>query len=305
MLQYFSREKTSKILMLTLITILISACGQETPPSVAVETESLPRIEVTNNPPSVTVPNKQFVNANDVVELTGQATDDVGVERVEWTQINGPTVVLSGANTNTVTFTAPALENGEEVWFRFKAYDAQNQTDSAGIRVAVNPVIENSIPLNVSIEDVEGIDLNDPENPLVIIAGRTVAPVSGSAAMSMGVDVKEENRVTILAEEDGTPLLMSYDGFTDGETELSIESSAVGFVLRNPEFYGVQITDFEELQKRIKAHPKFSKVTEKIQSKLSIGSPCPLKSSCNGVATRYASIIAEEIDLEGLVTAGK
>ena len=291
-----------KVFLLCASVVVISGCGGS---KQSNSTPVTPPVPVFSNPPSVTVPNKQYVNANDIVELTGQATDDIDVERVEWTQIQGPTLVLSGADTNTITFTAPSLENGEEVWFRFKAFDAQNQTDSAVIRVAVNPIIENSISLNVSIEDVEGIDLNDPENPLVIIAGRIIAPVSGSAAMSMGVDVEEENRVTILAEENGTPLLMSYDGFTDGETELSIESSAVGFVLRNPQFYGLQITDFEELEKRIKAHPKFSKVTENIQFKISIGSPCPLKPGCNGVATRYASMIAEEIDLSDLVQVGE
>jgi secreted PhoX family phosphatase len=73
-----------------------------------------------------------------LVTLTG--TQQAGTaSSVQWTQVNGPTVTLTGADTNTATFIAPAVAAGTPLEFRFTATGANGQTATAGTIVTVNP----------------------------------------------------------------------------------------------------------------------------------------------------------------------
>lgn len=300
-MEKFNKDfQTAKLSLLCLVALLLSGCGNDA--SVAPTPQPVPQ---TNTPPTISLPSSKYVNAGDSVVLTAQASDDVGIESLAWTQIEGPSVTVTGTDTNTLNFTAPELENGRELKFRFKATDAQNQTDSGVVSVTVNPLIENSGTLTVSIETVDGINFSDPENQLLIVAGRYVAPINSPSNMSMQVNRLDDNRVTVLSDEKGKSLLMSYDGYSDGVTQLSLESTAIGFVLRDPKFYGLEVTNFEEVSRRVSRHPNFEKLVQSIERRLARNSPCPLKPGCNSTGTRYASTIAQEIDFSDIIKLGE
>jgi uncharacterized protein len=89
-------------------------------------------------PPTVSAGAAATTSAGRVVTLTGTATDDKNVGAVSWTQISGPTVTLTGADTNTATFLAPAVTAATTLTFQFAAADAGGKTAVSTTTVTVN-----------------------------------------------------------------------------------------------------------------------------------------------------------------------
>jgi serine protease len=79
------------------------------------------------------------VARNTVVTLTGTATAGaVGgstITSVGWTQVSGPTVTLSGANTTTATFTTPTTSNINGITFRFQATSSSAQSSNSMVSI--------------------------------------------------------------------------------------------------------------------------------------------------------------------------
>ncbi|WP_420030900.1 alkaline phosphatase PhoX [Sphingomonas japonica] len=91
-------------------------------------------------PPVVEAGSSGETSSGRLVTLTGTATDDGGVAAQSFTQTGGePVVTLSGANTGTATFIAPAVEEPTDFTFRYVASDDDLQTSEATITVTVNP----------------------------------------------------------------------------------------------------------------------------------------------------------------------
>ncbi len=78
-------------------------------------------------------------NAGRVVTLTGTVTDDDAIVSQAFTQVSGPTVALSGANTGTATFIAPAVSAATNLVFRYSATDSKGASSTSDITVAVSP----------------------------------------------------------------------------------------------------------------------------------------------------------------------
>lgn len=94
-----------------------------------------------NEAPVVSAGQNGTSNSGRVVTLAGTATDDKGVGTVAWTQTSGPTVTLSGADTNTATFTAPSVSAATELKFRFTATDEKGKVATAETTVTVSPAV--------------------------------------------------------------------------------------------------------------------------------------------------------------------
>lgn len=75
------------------------------------------------------------------VTLTGTATAGATggstISSVSWTQLSGPTVTLSGANTATATFTTPATSDTTGMTFRFEATASNAQTSSSRVSITM------------------------------------------------------------------------------------------------------------------------------------------------------------------------
>lgn len=92
-----------------------------------------------NAAPVVTAGSSGSASAGRVVTLTSTVTDDGGIVTSAWTQTSGPTVTLTGANTATATFTAPAVSAATPLVFRYVATDQQGLQASAETTVSVTP----------------------------------------------------------------------------------------------------------------------------------------------------------------------
>lgn len=103
-----------------------------------------------NHPPSVTVPGARRVSAGERVTLTGAAQDSDGDPLTfAWTQASGPDVALSGADTATVAFDAPAATAADQVVvLRLVASDGVDASAPAEVQVTVpaQPVVDEPPP---------------------------------------------------------------------------------------------------------------------------------------------------------------
>lgn len=75
-------------------------------------------------------------------------------------------------------------------------------------------------------------------------------------------------------------------------------------MLATPRFNGVQTTDPIELSRRIKLHPLFSDLIEKIKRAIETENPCPLNPTCNYQAAELSGKIANDLDIDDLYIGG-
>jgi MYXO-CTERM domain-containing protein len=97
----------------------------------------------TNAAPVVVAGDDQTVEAGAAVTVTGSATDaDDATETLTyvWTQQSGPAVTLTGADTTTVTFTAPSPTEDSDVVLVLTATDPRGATGSDTVTVHVRRV---------------------------------------------------------------------------------------------------------------------------------------------------------------------
>lgn len=92
-----------------------------------------------------------------VVTIDASATydQDGTIATFLWEHVSGTTLTLTGANTNTVTFTTPVLSLQEIVVLRLTVTDDQGFTNSSDFTVTINPVnnppvVEASVDITVS-----------------------------------------------------------------------------------------------------------------------------------------------------------
>ncbi|MEK7415108.1 MAG: PKD domain-containing protein, partial [Planctomycetota bacterium] len=80
------------------------------------------------------------VAMNSAVTLAGGGTDSDGtIAAYQWTQIAGPTVVLTGANTASAGFTAPVVTTPTVFGFTLTVTDNQGATGTASVAITVAP----------------------------------------------------------------------------------------------------------------------------------------------------------------------
>lgn len=89
---------------------------------------------------SVITPETQTVDEGTAVTLTGSATDGDGqtITGYRWVQTAGPTATLSGADTTTLTFTAPEVTGDQTLSFQLFANDGVEEGDPAIATVTVH-----------------------------------------------------------------------------------------------------------------------------------------------------------------------
>jgi serine protease len=101
-----------------------------------------------------------IVPRNTIVRLDGIAyagRSGLGIGSVQWTQIGGTSVPLSGAATRTASFVVPAI--GNSLVFRFQATDINGRSAHADVTVLTN----NTPPLMAQI------------GPLAVVSGNTLS----------------------------------------------------------------------------------------------------------------------------------
>jgi LmbE family N-acetylglucosaminyl deacetylase/ribosomal protein L14 len=94
-----------------------------------------------NQPPTANAGLDQSVDEGTAVSLPGSGTDPDGtIAAYAWTQIAGPGVTLTNANTATASFTAPAVTVNTLLTFQLTVTDNLGATDTDTVNVTVNDV---------------------------------------------------------------------------------------------------------------------------------------------------------------------
>ncbi len=106
---------------------------------VIVSFPSVVTVRVRNNgAPTVRTEPMRTVDENGVLSLTASGTDaDQDELTYTWTQVGTPEVVLGGAQTEQVTFTAPEVTRNVELTFQVVASDGVDTSDPATVKVLV------------------------------------------------------------------------------------------------------------------------------------------------------------------------
>ncbi len=155
---------------------------------------------------------------------------------------------------------------------------------------------------NQSSIKVDSTDLN------ILVNGNFTISVPGQSIAINDVDDvlvelldEESHAVAMLVNENNLPLLMG-PVIAAEKSVISVESTAIIFVLRQTNFWGIDISDRTELNRRITSHGSFEKLKARIITKINNGSTCPLQSDCNYVAEKIAVTIASEVEFSDLVS---
>ena len=198
-------------------------------------------ISATNDPVVLDAGPDQFASEGDPVTLNSSAVDPEGKLVVQsWTQVGGPSVELSGADTGTPSFDAPDLAEDTELVFEVSASDGEHTVTSQvsvfveanddAVLVSTGPdkVVQEgaSVQLQAAAVDPEGQALTytwtQTGGPTVVLTGADgqsptfVAPEGVSnttlefqVAVSDGQNVSTDSITITVDADDDRPLITS------------------------------------------------------------------------------------------------
>ncbi|PTL84442.1 myxosortase-dependent M36 family metallopeptidase [Vitiosangium sp. GDMCC 1.1324] len=116
-----------------------------------------------NRPPVADAGPGQTVNERKRVTLSGDGTDPEGGTLTHaWTQVAGPAVTLSGADTRTPTFLAPEVTEDTDLRFELRVSDEVNTSPPSEVTVRVRNISDGNRAPTVETEPVLSVDENDP-----------------------------------------------------------------------------------------------------------------------------------------------
>jgi hypothetical protein len=104
--------------------------------------------DIANAIPVITLTSHLTAVAGDTVMITVQVTDD-DEPTISWSQQSGEAVTLLGANTNTVSFTAPNVATNREVVLQVTIDDGVNSPVTSTVTVAITPIATSTPNYNV------------------------------------------------------------------------------------------------------------------------------------------------------------
>lgn len=199
---------------------------QDAPPNgyTSANIEDTVTVEITNvnNPPTADAGTDITVNENSAVALNGNASSDPDGDSLSfsWEQVDGPAVVITGADSPTPSLTAPFSSlGGVDITLELTVYDGNGGTATDEVLVHVQ-------------------NINDP--PLVSAAQPTIAclwpPTHNLVAVGInGVSDPDDNAtITINSVTQDEPT----NGLGDGDTAVDAVINADGTVLLRAERAG-------------------------------------------------------------------
>lgn len=162
------------------------------------------------------------VNENSSVSLNGSASSDPDgdILSFSWTQVSGPSVTLSGANTATPSFTAPSVNScGVSLKFRLTVNDGYGGTASDDVVIQVKNV---GSPPNISCAQPSDCVLWPPNHQLECIK------IEGVKSQGSNVTIQ----ITGVTQDEPT------NGLGDGDTPIDAFIKSNGTVLLRAERKG-------------------------------------------------------------------
>jgi len=176
----YSRRQTmlggvQALAIATLGTSFLSACGSD------------------DDAPTVSAGQTATTSSGRAITLAGTATDDKTVNSVAWTQVSGPSVTLTDANTNNAKFIAPSVAASTPLVFRFTATDNKGKTATAETTVNVGPAVLGFTAIAKNRNDIVTV----PEGYKVTVVTRLGDPLTAAtpAYANNGTDTDFANRI--------------------------------------------------------------------------------------------------------------
>jgi len=172
--------------------------------------------------PTAVAGNNLTVNEGSSVTLNGSASSDPDLDPLSysWTQVSGPAVTLSGANTALPYFTAPFVgATGATLQFRLTVDDGFGGTNSAITTVTVNNI---NTPPNVDNAQPSSASLWPPNHSMVRVSITGVVDPNNNATIS----------ITGVTQDEPT------NGSGDGDTDVDAVINTDGTVLLRAERAG-------------------------------------------------------------------
>lgn len=147
-----------KFVVCLLLAAILSACGGESEPSTEPLVPPVPE----NKLPIIEIGSEINVDELSIAVISATATDEDGtIVSYLWEQDSGIPVSIEKANTDTVSFIAPEVNEVEQLTFSLIVTDNDGGSSEALVTVLVNKVEPNSINLNVSVSNESLGDLSD------------------------------------------------------------------------------------------------------------------------------------------------
>ena len=103
----------------------------------ATDTVTVTVANVPNVPPMADAGSDLTVDQTMPVSLSGSGTDAEGAVQYSWTQTSGTTVMLSGADTENASFTAPEVDEDEDLVFQLTVTDADGASATDTVTVTI------------------------------------------------------------------------------------------------------------------------------------------------------------------------
>ncbi|VVT19108.1 Phosphatase [Sphingomonas sp. EC-HK361] len=144
-----------------------------------------------------------------------------------WTQISGPTVALTGANTTSASFQAPAVTSAQTLVFQFTGTGAGGKTGQTQTTVTVSPATLDFSAVSKSLADVVTV----PSGYNVTVLYRLGDPIANGVAAyaNNGTDTTFSKRAG--DHHDG----MSYFGLAASGAGFDVTNNTRGLLVLNHE----------------------------------------------------------------------
>ncbi|NMH59306.1 PKD domain-containing protein [Alteromonas ponticola] len=158
-----------------------------------------------NQAPTISVDQNFSVEANSDITITATVSDSDGqIDSFEWEVTSSQNISLSGADTNSVTFTAPDVNSTEEVKLRLTATDDDGATARANVTVTVFPEGEAPPPTARTTLTLQGevLDSTDISTVTVLLDGEEFSAdteMTTSTTFEVAIDVQGAEREKFLA----------------------------------------------------------------------------------------------------------
>ncbi len=183
-----------------------------------------------NDPPLVNANDDQTVNENTEVQLLGDAVDvDGGIASTLWTQINGPSVILTQTGSASATFIAPPVDVETTLTLRLTATDTDGASSFDDTVILVLPFDQGpstyagddftafeqtEVDLNGGADDVDGVIETYLWTQLGGVSATLVTPDSPSTVLVLP-DVLDETLLTFR-------LTATDDAGNEGSDEVTV-----------------------------------------------------------------------------------
>lgn len=201
-------------------------------------------VEPVNTGPQVSAGDDKSANEQTSVSLSATASDDDGeISAYSWTQVSGPSVTITNADTAMATFNAPVAKIEAQLVFAVEVTDDEGASSSSEVTVTVLPVNEISLI-------VKGLVTDGP------IANANVVAAIGDLTFETVADQNGVYNLAIEVDEDYATdknlVVLTATGSTGQENVklLSVSNDFASFInlagddaiLDSTEEFGVNIT---------------------------------------------------------------